>query len=69
MKDGDVHTLYVKQPLGAPENPISDEDLFAKFRMSVASRVSAKDADRAIDRVWNLDGARSVRELIECLCA
>lgn len=68
MKDGAVHTLYVAQPLGAPENPISDEDLFAKFRMSVASRVPAKEADRVIDRVWSLDGARSVREFVEPLC-
>lgn len=68
MKDGAMHTLYVAQPLGAPENPISDDDLFAKFRMSVASCVAAKEADRVIDLVWSLDGAPSVRELIEQLC-
>ena len=68
MQDGAVHTLYVAQPLGAPENPISDEDLAAKFRMSVKAHLPARDADRAIDLVWNLDGAASVRELVDALC-
>jgi len=68
MKDGAMHTLYVAQPLGAPENPISDDELFNKFRMSVASRVPAKEADHVIDLVWTLDGARSTREVIERLC-
>jgi 2-methylcitrate dehydratase PrpD len=68
MKDGAVHTIYVPQPLGAPENPIPDEDLFGKFRMSVGKRMSASDADRVIDLVWNLDDAGSVREVIDRLC-
>jgi 2-methylcitrate dehydratase PrpD len=68
MQDGGVHTLYVAQPLGAPENPISDEDLAAKFRMSVKSRLSADAADRVIDLVWNLDRAGSVRNLVDRLC-
>jgi 2-methylcitrate dehydratase PrpD len=68
MKDGAVHGLYVAQPLGAPENPISDEDLAAKFRMSVKTRLPAAEADRVIDLVWNLDDAGSVRDLVERLC-
>ena len=68
MKDGAVHTRYVAQPLGAPENPISDEDLAAKFRMAVATRMPASDADRVIDLVWNLDGAGSVRDVVDRLC-
>jgi 2-methylcitrate dehydratase PrpD len=68
MKDGAVHGLYVAQPLGAPENPLSDEDLAAKFRMSVKTRLPAAEADRVIDLVWNLDDAGSVRDLVERLC-
>jgi 2-methylcitrate dehydratase PrpD len=68
MKDGAVHALYVAQPLGAPENPISDEDLAAKFRMSVKTRMSADDADRVVDLVWSLDNASSVRDVVDRLC-
>ena len=68
MQDGTVHTLYVAQPLGAPDNPISDENLFAKFRISVKTRMPASAADRVIDLVWNLDKAGSVRDVIDRLC-
>jgi len=68
MQDATVHTLYVAQPLGAPDNPISDENLFAKFRISVKTRMPASAADRVIDLVWNLDKAGSVRDVIDRLC-
>ena len=66
LQDGTVHAAYVSQPLGAPERPLSDEDLFRKFRMAVAGRVP--NADAVIDHVWHLERQRSVRALVELLC-
>ncbi len=67
MMDGARHTLYVAQPGGAPERPLSDADLQAKFRMMVSGKISAANADAAIDAVWSIERMPRVRTLIDGL--
>jgi 2-methylcitrate dehydratase PrpD len=67
MSDGATHTCYVAQPGGAPEKPLSDEDLFAKFRMMVSARLSAAAADAVIEDVWTIERSPRVRTLIDRL--
>lgn len=66
MMTGEQVSHYVGQPLGAPERPLSDEDLFSKFRGAVKGRLRA-DPDVVIDAMWQLEKARSVRGLVEQL--
>ena len=68
LVSGASHTIYVADPGGCPELPMSDEALFDKFRMMVARRHANTAADRLIELVWTLDSASSVRPLIDGLC-
>jgi 2-methylcitrate dehydratase PrpD len=63
---GEQYSHYVGQPLGAPERPLSDEDLFRKFRGALQGRVRI-DPDVVIDAVWQLEEAPSVRSLLDRL--
>jgi 2-methylcitrate dehydratase PrpD len=60
---GESFSLYVGQPLGAPERPLSDEDLFRKFRGAAKGRLQV-DANAVIDAVWHLEQSRSLRALL-----
>lgn len=64
LRDGRTITTYVADPRGCPEVPMSDEDLFAKFRLSVAGRLAPAAADRLIERLWS-DAPPSVREIVD----
>lgn len=68
LANGSVHAIYVADPRGCPELPMSDDALFDKFRMMLASRHAGSVADRLIDAVWNIEIATSVRPLIDALC-
>jgi 2-methylcitrate dehydratase PrpD len=67
MSDGVTHSLYVAQPGGAPEKPLSDDDLFRKFRMMVADRMSSSAADAAIGSVWAIETAPRLRTLVDAM--
>lgn len=67
LHDGSRHAIYVADPRGCPELPMSDTELFGKFRMMAAGRMSPSAADAVIERVWTLDAAPSLRPLIDSL--
>ena len=61
--DGRRASLCVDPPLGAPENPLSDEALEEKF-FSLAGRVMPRSqAEELIGQLWRLEGLESVRSL------
>ena len=67
LRDGSRHAVYVADPRGCPELPVTDEELFEKFRMMAGSRLSRPAADRVIERVWALDTAAGIRPLVDSL--
>ncbi len=69
MDDGTRHSVYVADPGGCPEKPMSDEELFAKFRMMVSARFSAARADELIELVWSIETLPDVRLLLDRLGA
>lgn len=68
LHDGSRHTLYVADPRGCPEMPMSDAEVFAKFRMMVAGRLCAEAADRLIAEVWTMESSAGLRPLVDALC-
>jgi 2-methylcitrate dehydratase len=50
---GTTHVREVRFPLGHARNPMSDEELVAKFRTNVAERWSPERAERVADLVWS----------------
>lgn len=67
LRDGRRFEVYVADPRGCPELPMSDEEVFDKFRMMVDGRLSRAAADAVIADVWSLDNAASLRPLVDAL--
>lgn len=68
LRDGRSHAVYVADPRGCPEIPMSDLQLFAKFRMMVAGRLAPSAADEMIERVWTMETMDCIRPLVDSLC-
>ena len=67
LKDGRVLEEQVDFALGRKENPMSHEDVVAKFRGLVSQTVSPERAQAIIDAVMTIDAADSVSRLTELL--
>jgi hypothetical protein len=53
---------------GSPANPMSDAALAAKFRECAAwGKLPKTSADKVVDRVFNLEKLKSIRELTRLL--
>lgn len=53
---------------GSPANPMSDEELAGKFRECAAwGKASKANAEKIIDRVFNMEKLKSIRELTRLL--
>jgi 2-methylcitrate dehydratase PrpD len=67
LRDGRRHETYVADPRGSPEIPMSDREVFSKFRMMVGGRLTSQAADGFIERARSLEAQGSVRPLIDML--
>jgi 2-methylcitrate dehydratase PrpD len=67
--DGTVHRVRIDQPHGAPTDPVTNDELVAKFH-ALADRVTTRDRAAVIERtVTGLDGLADIRELVDLLAA
>jgi len=69
MKDGRTFSHEILNRRGSPENPLRPEDVEYKFRHVVASCLSAKDIDRVVTLVNQLEQLDSTQELFSLLAA
>ena len=67
MQDGRSFTQEVFYPKGHPKNPMTLDELKAKFRGLTAGFVSESDGDRIYDLVMNLENASSIIPIMD-LC-
>jgi 2-methylcitrate dehydratase PrpD len=68
-RDGAVHHARVVQPHGAPADPVTNEELVAKFH-ALADRVTNRGRAEAIERVVvGIDDLDDIKELIDLLAA
>ncbi len=65
LADGRKIEKYVKYPRGHAGNPMTDEEVVAKFRKLADGVVSAATADRIIDLCMKFDGLADVAPLVE----
>lgn len=65
--DGDRFTARCDYPLGAPENPVTQQQIEDKFRTYAATRLSPSQVDGVIDAVSNLETLDSARTLVALL--
>lgn len=57
----------VEYPLGNPENPLSDDDLVAKFRSLTAGIVGERTSEKLQAAILDLPGARDLTEVTRLL--
>jgi 2-methylcitrate dehydratase PrpD len=68
-RDGAVHRARVAQPHGAPTDPVTNDELVAKFH-ALADRVTSPGRAEAIERaVVNIDDLDDVNRLADLLAA
>jgi 2-methylcitrate dehydratase len=65
--DGTQLTREVRHPRGHARNPMTDDEVSAKYRANVEGRWSDARAARVADLVWSLDAAASVDELVRAM--
>ena len=65
--DGARHVREVRFPRGHARNPMSDDELVAKFRLNVEERLSAAQAERVVDFVLHLESQPSLKPLLAWL--
>jgi 2-methylcitrate dehydratase PrpD len=67
--DGTVHHTRIQQPHGSPSDPVTNDEIVAKFH-ALADRVTGSDRARAIERVvLALDDLSDVAEFVDLLAA
>jgi 2-methylcitrate dehydratase PrpD len=64
MKDGSSYTETVPHATGAPENPITDSQLEAKFRTLASRALPRKRVERLLAMLWEVDRVPNVVELV-----
>ena len=67
FNDGEKITKYVDAPIGMPENPVSWNDIEAKFRNASKLSLSALEQDNLISQIKFPEKGQSVRNILEML--
>jgi 2-methylcitrate dehydratase PrpD len=66
-KDGQVFSAKNSKIRGDWDMPLSDEALTDKFAVMAQNRLTARQIDEVVDRVWSIDTLSSVQEFIDDL--
>ena len=64
LVDGGSVETHIEHATGSPENPLTDDDLEAKFRTLVEPVLGPEPARRLLEAAWNIDEAPDVRGLL-----
>ena len=69
LTDGCMLETHCREPLGAPENPLTRAQLEQKFRTYARARLPETRIAQIIDAVYDLEALPSARSLIDALRA
>ena len=64
LRDGHSYTETVPHATGAPENPMTDAQLEAKFRALAGDVLPRERVERLLVLLWELDKVTDVREVL-----
>jgi 2-methylcitrate dehydratase len=64
---GETFSAQVDHAKGSPQNPMSDEEIIAKFRANAAEAVSPARQEAIIQATWDFDQLSSVSEYMQLL--
>ncbi len=66
---GERHRAQVDHAKGSPQNPMSDEDIIAKFRANASGLISTNRQDAVIEATWGFDQLQDLGEYMRLLTA
>ncbi len=66
-RSGQRHVREIRYAKGHPKDPLSDAEIAAKFRRLAAPVMAQVQIDSVLERLWHLEEAGSVRELMDAL--
>jgi 2-methylcitrate dehydratase len=69
MKDGTVYTKHIDLPKGQPGNPMTDEEINAKFSNMAEKLMPKSQVNQIIKTVYDLDNVADVSTLTKLLVA
>jgi len=69
LKDGRKLTHRTDKSKGNPEFPLSDDEVSAKFLDCASVCLSRSQADTLLQKLWDLDSAASMREIMPLLAS
>ncbi|HEX4155504.1 MAG TPA: MmgE/PrpD family protein [Acidobacteriaceae bacterium] len=67
MKNGTVYTKHIDLPKGQPGNPMTDQEINAKFSNMAEKLMPKSQIDQIIKMVYNLDKVQDVNSLTKLL--
>jgi 2-methylcitrate dehydratase PrpD len=67
LRNGKEYRHEVRTARGCPENPMTDEELLAKYRECAAPAIRDKAIERFIELVWKLEELKNVDELMQAV--
>jgi len=65
MKDGTEYSAHRAKPKGDPSNPMTFDEIAAKFRSVALLAIPASQADQLIEKVYNLGEVTGMSQLME----
>jgi 2-methylcitrate dehydratase len=63
-RSGEKHLGEIDYGKGHPKNPMSDQEIEAKFRKLAEPIMKQSQMDKIIDRIWHFEEIRDLRELL-----
>jgi|UniRef100_UPI00404822E6 2-methylcitrate dehydratase PrpD len=64
MKDGSTYTSQVDYPKGSIQNPMSDEELRAKFDLLTQPVIGPSKAEQLADGLWSIESCKDLNTLM-----
>ena len=65
LQNGQEYRHEVRTAKGCPENPLTDEELLAKYRECAGLAIKDEAAERCIELVWKLEELQNLDELMQ----
>lgn len=65
LKNGKEYSYKVTEPKGDPKNPMTDEELLAKFRDCTKPTLKASDIEKVIKLILDLEELEDITKLTE----
>jgi 2-methylcitrate dehydratase len=65
--DGAAYEEQVDHAKGSPQNPMSDDDIVAKFRANAAAVLTPEKQQRVIEATWGLEDFADIGEYMRLL--